>query len=196
MVAAVVVIVRATSTGVLPAGMVDGEKVQVVFAGNPEQLKLVAEAVAGFGAKVKCSVADWPAVTVTEVSVGLNVKLSGAATARVEVAMLPVPPFVDVTLPVVLEKLPAAAPVTVTLNWHWPLAAIVAPLRAMPVGAVVVTVPPQAVVVPSATVKPVGNASVKATPVSAAVFAAGFVMVKVSAEVPLKAKLRYPFKSA
>lgn len=64
---------------------------------------------------------------------------------------------------------------------------MVAPVKAIPVGAVVVTVPPQAVAVPLVTVNPVGNVSVTATPVSAAVFAAGLVMVKVSAEVALKA---------
>src|SRR5262249_55782195 len=71
-------------------------------------------------------------------------------------------------------------PVTVTENWHWLLVAMVAPLRAMPVGAVVVNVPPQTVAVAFATVRPAGNVSVKATPVSGSTFAAGLVMVKVS----------------
>src|SRR5262249_14169721 len=71
--------------------------------------------------------------------------------------------------------------VTVTENWHWLLAAIVAPDRAMvPEAAVVVTVPPQMVAVASATVKPAGNVSLNATPFSAPGLPAGLVMVKVS----------------
>ena len=68
--------------------------------------------------------------------------------------------------------MPAAAPVTVTLNWHWLFTAMVAPVKAIPVGAVVVSVPPQTVAEAFATVKPVGSVSVKATPVRATVFAA------------------------
>jgi hypothetical protein len=103
--------------------------------------------------------------------------------------VFPVPPLVEVTLPVVLVYCPEAAPVTVTLNWHWLLTAIVAPVSAIPVGAVVVSVPPQTVAVAFATVSPVGNVSVKATPVSATVFAAGLVMVNVSEVVAFRAML-------
>jgi len=106
--------------------------------------------------------------------------VGGVATLRFAVAVLPVPPFVEVTAPVVLVYWPEAAPVTVTLNWHWLLTAMVAPVRAMPVGAVVVKVPPQIVAEALATVRPVGRVSVNATPVRATVFAAGFVIVKVS----------------
>src|SRR6476659_10911904 len=81
----------------------------------------------------------------------------GEATVRLAEAVLPVPPFVEVTLPVVLVYCPEAAPVTVTLNWHWPLVLIVAPESAIPVGAVVVSVPPQTVAVASAMVSPVGR---------------------------------------
>ena len=63
--------------------------------------------------------------------------------------------------------------------------AIVAPDSAMPVGAVVVTVPPQTAAVAFATVSPVGSVSVKATPVSGSRLAAGLVIVKVSDVVPL-----------
>src|ERR1041384_4314972 len=103
--------------------------------------------------------------------------VGGVPTVRFAVAVLPVPPLVEVTLPVVLVYCPATAPVTVTLNTHWPPAAIVAPLSAIPVGAVVVNVPPQTVEVAFATVNPVGRVSVNATPVSAVVFAAGLVIV-------------------
>jgi hypothetical protein len=104
----------------------------------------------------------------------------GVTTVKLAEAVLPVPPLVEVTLPVVLVYCPEAAPVTVTLNWHWPFTAMVAPVKAIPVGAVVVSVPPQTVEVPFATVRPVGSVSVKATPVSGSTFAAGFVIVKVS----------------
>lgn len=62
---------------------------------------------------------------------------------------------------------------------------MVAPDREIPVGAVVVSVPPQTVAVELATVRPVGKVSVNATPVSGSTFAAGLVMVKVSEVVPL-----------
>lgn len=50
----------------------------------------------------------------------------------------------------------------------------------IPVGAVVVKVPPQTVLVPLTTVRPLGSVSVNATPASEAVFAAGLVIVNVS----------------
>ena len=115
--------------------------------------------------------------------------VGGVATVKLAEAVLPVPPFVEVTFPVVLVNCPAAAPVTVTLNWHWLLAAIVAPDRAIPVGAVVVSVPPQTVAEALATVRPVGSVSVNATPVSATALAAGLVMVKVSEVVAFSAML-------
>ena len=75
---------------------------------------------------------------------------------------------------------------TVTLNWHWLLAAIVAPLSAIPVGAVVVSVPPQTVAEALATVSPAGKLSVNATPVSATALADGLVMVNVNEVVEFK----------
>ncbi len=76
-----------------------------------------------------------------------------------------------------------------TLNWHWLFAAIVAPVSAIPVGAVVVSVPPQTVAVALATVRPVGNVSVNATPLRATALAAGLVMVNVSDVVAFSAML-------
>src|SRR4249920_2359020 len=113
--------------------------------------------------------------------------VGGVPTVRFAVAVLPVPPLVEVTLPVVFVYWPAAAPVTVTENWQLLLALIVAPVNAMPVGAVVVNVPPQTVEVALATVRPVGSVSVKATPVSAVVFAAGLVIVNCSEVVAFSA---------
>jgi hypothetical protein len=115
--------------------------------------------------------------------------VGGVATVKLAEAVLPVPPLVEVTFPVVLVNWPAAAPVTVTANWHCPFAATVAPLNAIPVGDVVVSVPPQTVADAFATVSPVGSVSVKATPVSATAFAAGFVIVKVNEVVAFKAML-------
>ena len=66
---------------------------------------------------------------------------------------------------------------------------MVAPVKAIPVGAVVVSVPPQIVAEALATVRPVGRVSVNATPVRATVFAAGLVMVNVSEVVAFRAML-------
>ena len=115
------------------------------------------------------------------------VMVGGEATVRFAEAVLPVPPFVEVTAPVVFVYCPEAAPVTVTLNWHWLFTAMVAPVNAIPVGEVVVSVPPQTVAEALATVRPVGRVSVNATPESATVLAAGFVMVKVSEVVAFSA---------
>src|SRR6185312_13871569 len=112
--------------------------------------------------------------------------VGGEATVRLADAVLPVPPLVEVTFPVVFVYCPEAAPVTVTLNWHWLLAAMVAPESAIPVGAVVVSVPPHTVAVALATVRPVGSVSVNATPVSDAVLAAGLVIVNVKDVVAFK----------
>src|SRR5204863_259424 len=54
----------------------------------------------------------------------------------------------------------------------------------MPVGAVVVSVPPQTVADAFATVSPVGNVSVNATPAKGSTFPAGLVIVKVRLVVP------------
>ena len=70
--------------------------------------------------------------------------MGGGATTVVEaLAVLPVPPFVEVTLPVVLFFKPALLPVTVTLNVQFALAAIEPAVNEItPVVAVVVSVPP------------------------------------------------------
>src|SRR2546430_2305303 len=64
---------------------------------------------------------------------------------------------------------------------------MLAPLSAIPVGAVVVSVPPQTVALALATVSPVGRGSVKPTPVRATVLPAGLVIVNVSEVVALSA---------
>ena len=64
---------------------------------------------------------------------------------------------------------------------------MLAPDNEIPVGAVVVRVPPQTEDVELATVRPAGSVSLRPTPVSPTVFAAGLVMVKFSAVVALVA---------
>jgi hypothetical protein len=97
----------------------------------------------------------------------------GATTLMLAEAVPPVPPSVEVTLPVVLFLVPAVVPVTFTLNVQELLAAIVPPERLIvPVPAVAVTVPaPQVPVRPFgvATTRPAGNVSLNATPVIAVV---------------------------
>ncbi len=110
--------------------------------------------------------------------------LGGEATVRVAVAVLPVPPFVEVTAPVVLVNTPDVVPVMVTLNTQVPLAATVAPVKLITF-ALMESVPPQTVDVVLAAVKPVGKGSVNATPVKATVGEA-FVIVNVRLLVPLR----------
>jgi hypothetical protein len=116
----------------------------------------------------------------------------GATTVTDAFAVLPVPPFVDVTLPVKLFCAPAVTPVTVTLKVQLPLAAIVPPLSdTSRVAAVVMSVPPHCAEVESATDNPTGKVSVNVTPVNAVpVF--GFVMVNDNVVVPFKATVAAP----
>src|SRR5260370_8462635 len=113
--------------------------------------------------------------------------VGGVATEIFAVAVLPVPPFVEETLPVVLMKFPDAVPVMFTVTVQVLLAATVPPVNEMlPEPATAVAVPPQRLVSPLgvATTSPAGNVSVKATPVSATALAGGLVMVNVSEVVP------------
>jgi hypothetical protein len=114
--------------------------------------------------------------------------IAGAlATVKLAVAVFPVPPFVELTLPVVLVNWPEAVPVTFTTSVHVVLTAIVEPVReTIPEPATAVAVPPQLFVNPLgvATTIPAGSVSANATPVSAAVFAVGFEVENVSEVVP------------
>src|SRR5215469_1286180 len=98
------------------------------------------------------------------------------ATVRLADAVLPIPPFTELTAPVVLVKLPTTELVTFTLTVQELPAAIVPPVRLMlPDPATAVNTPPlQLPEAPLgvATTTFVGKVSVKATPFSAAVFAA------------------------
>src|SRR5258708_1335717 len=110
------------------------------------------------------------------------VMVGGVATLMLAVAVLPVPPLVEVTLPVVLTKFPEAVAVMLTVRVQVLLAAMVPPVSEMlPEPATAVAVPPQVLVRPVgvATTRPAGRVSRKATPVSAAVLAPGVGMVEV-----------------
>src|SRR5262249_34224953 len=113
---------------------------------------------------------------------GLN-----APTVIVALAVLPVPPLVEVTAEVVLVLSPAVGAGTLGEDAQLVLAARVAPERlTLPLPAVAVMVPPPHEPVRPlgvATESPAGNVSVNATPVSAAE-ALGLLIVKVSADVP------------
>jgi hypothetical protein len=104
--------------------------------------------------------------------------ITTGTTARVDVAVLPLPPFPEVTFPVVLVKVPFVVAPTVTLKVQLLFAAIVAPERVIVFPPLVVRVPPQTALVPLATVRVLGRTSVKPTPVSATGLTAGLVMVK------------------
>jgi hypothetical protein len=109
--------------------------------------------------------------------------------------VLPVPPFVEVTLPVVLTNWPEATPVIFAVSVQELVAAMVPPVNeTLPDPATAVAVPPQVLVNPFgvATTSPAGSVSVNATPVSATAFAAGLEIVKVSDVVPFNGRLTAP----
>src|SRR5260221_167751 len=119
----------------------------------------------------------------------------GVATLRLAVAVLPVPPLVEVTLPVVLTKFPEAVPVMLTVKVQVLLAAIVPPVSEMlPEPATAVAVPPQVLVRPLgvATTRPAGRGSVKATPACGAALVAGLVVEKVSEVAPFRGTAAAP----
>jgi len=131
--------------------------------------------------------------------VGANVlvTLAGLATTIVAVLLVaPVPPFVELTAPVVFDTVPDCVPVTFTTIVHVvPGVAILPPVRLMLVlFAAAVTVPPQLLVTPGvlATCNPLVSVSLKAIPFSALVLAAGLVIVNVTVVVPFSEMLAAP----
>lgn len=105
-------------------------------------------------------------------------------TCKPAVAVLPTPPFVEVTFPVTLVNVPGCVPTTVTANVHWPFTPTVAPDSEIVFPPLVVTVPPQAVPVPLTTVSPAGSTSVNATPVSAIELTIGLAIINPRDVVP------------
>jgi hypothetical protein len=117
------------------------------------------------------------------------VTLGGVATLRLAFPVFPVPPFVELTLPVVLFFVPAVVPVTLRETVQLLLTAMLAPVsETLPEPATAVAVPPQVLDSPFGveTTSPAGKLSVKATPASATVFTAGFVIVNVKLVVPFR----------
>jgi hypothetical protein len=119
----------------------------------------------------------------------------GETTLTLADAVPPVPPSVEVTLPVVLFFVPAAVPVTLTAKVHDVLPARVAPVRLTKFApaAEVIVPPPQLPVKPFgvATTNPAGNVSVNPTPVRVDV-ALLFWIVNVSEVVPFRGTLAAP----
>src|SRR5712692_1132116 len=123
--------------------------------------------------------------------------VGGAATIRFAVLLAaPVPPLVELTAPVVLGTIPVCVPVTfTTMVQVAPGVVMLPPDRLMlVVPAVAATVPPQVLLTPGvpATCSPFVNVSLNATPLSAAVLAAGLPIVKVSVVVPFSGMLAAP----
>src|SRR5216683_1562989 len=121
--------------------------------------------------------------------------VGGLATVMLAEAVLPVPPFVELTAPVVLSFTPEVVPVTFTERVHVLLIATVPPVRPTVVApAAAEGVPPQVLLKPFgfATTSPAGNESEKATPLSATVLAAGLVIVNVRLVVPFTAIVEAP----
>src|SRR5207248_11712388 len=116
---------------------------------------------------------------------GVGVAVVGPDTVKLATAALPAPALVEVTVPVVLSRTPAAVAVTLTANRQEPPAGSVPPVRLMlPDPAVAAGVLPHEPVSPLgvATTRPAGSVSVNATPVSAT--ESGLVMVKLRVVVP------------
>src|SRR5579864_8932740 len=131
--------------------------------------------------------------------VGLNALLivGGLATVRVAVLLVaPVPPFVELTAPVVFDTVPDCVPVTFTTMVQLvPGVAMLPPDRLMLVlFAVAVTVPPQVLLTPGvlATCNPFVKVSLNAIPLSAVVLLPGLAMVNVTVVVPFSGILAAP----
>ena len=120
----------------------------------------------------------------------------GLATDNMAVLLVvPVPPLVELTAPVVLDTWPCWVPVTFTTSVQVLPCAMLPPDRLMEVEfAAAVTVPLQVLVRPgvAATCSPPVRVSLKATPASATVLAAGLVRVKLNVVVPFNETLEAP----
>jgi hypothetical protein len=102
--------------------------------------------------------------------VGLKalITVGGATTVSTALAVLPVPPLVEVTAPVVLDFAPTVVAETLTTSVQLPLTGSDPPVRlTLPAFAFAVNVPPQVLLAAgdAATTNPAGNVSVTAKPV-------------------------------
>jgi hypothetical protein len=120
---------------------------------------------------------------------------ASAVTLMLAEAVPPVPPSVDVTLPVVLFLVPGVVPVTFTANVHEEDAARLAPVKLiLPEAATAVIVPPPQVPVRPLgveTARPEGSVSVKPTPLSDVVVLL-FWIVKLRLVEPFSGMLAAP----
>jgi len=137
---------------------------------------------------VMVSVVLKPVPTAIELAANDLVIVGGISTARVAVAVPPVPPLLELTLPVVLVLTPAVVLVTLPVMVQLPLVGIEAPLMLtalLPTPPPVNVAPEQVVVAAVEKVIPLGSVSLTATPVRATVLAVGFVIVMVIVDVPV-----------
>jgi hypothetical protein len=121
--------------------------------------------------------------------------VGGLATVRLAEAALPVPPFVEVTLPVVLVTVPDVASVTFTEIVHKLFGATDPPVKLIAIAPELAESVPLHVSVAFgvlATVIPEGNVSLTANPVRAIVLPEGFVMVSVKLVVPFNGMVAAP----
>src|SRR5215471_15720759 len=109
-------------------------------AGNVSVNATPVRTTVGFGlVSVNVRVVVWP--TGTNAAPNALVIVGGATTVIIAVLLVvPVPPFADVMGPVVLFLTPAVVPVTVTPNVQFPPAAIAAPVSAIVLLPVIVSV--------------------------------------------------------
>jgi hypothetical protein len=130
------------------------------------------------------SVVLWPAQIV---AVPETTAVGGGTKVRRAVAVPPVPPSVEVTVPVTFVLSPLVVPVTPTLRaQELPGVAMAPPVNVTVVApAAAVNVPPQLFVAlgVAATCTPAGKASATAIPVRPTVLTAGFVIVIVRVDV-------------
>jgi hypothetical protein len=181
--AAVAVIAPAPQVPVMPFG------VEMTIPGGSVSVKLTpvsATALAAGFVMVKLSeVEPFSGRAATPNNFAI---VGGVLTLTLAEAVLPVPPLVELTAPVVLVKLPEAIPVTFTEKVQEELIGRDAPTSdALPEPALAVIVPPPQVPINPFGVEitsPAGRLSVKATPVCGAVFATGLVTVNVSEVEP------------
>src|SRR5271169_3534773 len=136
---------------------------------------------------VSVSVVFEPVPTGIEPAANDLVIVGGFSTAMVALAVVPVPPLVELTAPVVFVLTPEVVLVTLPVMVQLPLVGIEAPLMLtvlVPTPPPVSAAPEQLVVAAVEKVIPGGRVSLTATPDSATLFA-GFVMVMVIVEVPV-----------
>jgi len=102
-----------------------------------------------------------------------EVMRTDGTTVRLAVAVLPLPPSVDVTAPVLLFCMPVETAVTLTVNEQEPETARVDPARLTevdPATAAIVPLHEPTTPLGVATTSPVGKVSVKPTPLRAPMF--------------------------